>query len=662
MQGVGLDSADTLEETMLRSRRIKKDIRLALALCAGFAVLLIGSVGCGRIIPLTDLDVEDDRRQDALNNLQVETHVPFKLYPWPEGLPKRAIRVLAGPKFFDRFVGFLPDNEDHIEACERGFYSKDEAGEYKRAYPKTDEERQILYVRLKPRSILDFEKQYGVVIEIDEMQGHLSFEKPVALVGNTARDESNSEPVLLDADSSAPNKTEDLLPVGDSSVPPGKPSHGSGSEAHPEISNAFDYDIVLSPRYEISPLLEEEPSSLLPFSELGFARLEEILESSERLFAVNPEDPDYRYSIPLFWRTFGLFYDMGRVPKPPRNLKDFFEVELIEANWGRISFVDNMEITVGMAIYYLMLLSPEEYKFETESTKQFLAGFEAIQARSDKVERDDLRLRVGRLLRQYSELEKLRDSKNSQFGVHRLSFSHEVDSLMATAAHPTNSIAKHVDGIIESVGGKEKEAERDRMAVMIKDAFNLIKKCVIYGGHFRPGETFDTGGNEENLITFGAGDEGVFAMAKNRGIRFVMPDSGTFVVLEVLVVPNRLGDLDLENDEAIARSGFTPRQIELELERRRRTKFFLGFLLQAGVMADLTAFNLRANTSLTARSFLSPELLHSSIYTLPPIDRMLYIPIRNEVVHHSLQDQWDALKEFERSIPKFDFRRVPRTQ
>jgi spermidine/putrescine-binding protein len=627
---------------------------------------MLGAVGCDRSIPLSDLETEENRREKALQNLRVETHLPHELPEWPEGLPKRTIRILASKGFFDRYELFSPENEEHIEACERGFYSKNEEGEYDRAYPQSEEEQLAFYVRVKPHSIEDFEDAYGVIVDVDELHGHLSFNTPhLASQSTTASSEhghAHSEPEAEHGAEDEASHPEAKGEATHSEISSGTiESHSDATvEGSHEIEvDAYDYDIVLSPRYEISPLVDEESTALLSFSELGFARLGEILSSTERLLAKTPEDTDFEYSVPLFWRTFGLFYDMGEVPKPPRELRDFFEVELNERNWGTISFVDNMEISVGMAIYYLMLLSVDEYERETESVRQFLAAFDAIRAQIGDVGRDELRLKLGDLMERFSSLEKLRDTKNAQFSAHSDSFEHDVKSLLKTVAQSTNSLAKHVEGIIEKKGGSHLDSGRDKMEQVMKNAINLIKKCVIYGVHFRRAEDFDSHQKEENLITFGAGDEGVFAMAKNRGIRFVMPDSGAFVVLEVLVVPNRMGDLDLESEEEIAASKFSPKQIQLETERRKRTKFFLGYLFQAGVMADLTAFNLRANTSIEARSYLSPELLHSSIYTLPPIDRMLFIPIRHEEVHHALQMEWDGLRALEESIGRLDLQRLP---
>ena len=653
---------------MLRMRGEESENRPSLIHWCGVFILALGATSCDRSVPLSDLDLEENRREQALQNLRVETHVPHELPEWPEGVPKRTIRILASKGFFDRFELFNPKNEEHIEACERGFYAKNEDSEYDLTNPQSEEEQVGLYVRVKPHSIEDFEEAYGVIVDVDEMHGHLSFDKPnldlASITPKTSPDHghAHSEPVEEQNDEAddAHSEEEGHVPHGHGESATGTTdSHEdvSGGGGHEGEVNAFDYDIVLSPRYEISPLVEEEPTSLLSFAELGFARLDEILASTERLLAETEEDSGFHYSIPLFWRTFGLFYDMGEVPKPPRELRDFFEIELNPRNWGTISFVDNMEISVGMAIYYLLLLPADEYEQEAESVRQFLTAFEAIREKSREAGRDEVRLKLRQLLESFSSLEKLRDTKNAQFSAHNDSFEHDVESLLKTVTQSTNSLAKHVEGIIETGGASQLASERVKMEKVMKDAINLIKKCVIYGVHFRRPENFDTRQQDENLITFGAGDEGVFAMAKNRGIRFVMPDSGSFVVLEVLVVPNRLGDLDLTSEEAIAASQFTPEQIKLEVERRRRTKFFLGYLLQAGVMADLTAFNLRANISIDARSYLSPELLHSSIYTLPPIDRMLFIPIRHEDVHHALQLEWDELRALEESVGKLDLQR-----
>ncbi len=357
-----------------------------------------------------------------------------------------------------------------------------------------------------------------------------------------------------------------------------------------------DTELLLVPSYWL--LAASKSERFFPLADLNIERLDVIQEDFLVGFSPIPPGLDINYHLPYFRTSFGIYYNLANVTSPPAAWEDCFMFTGVRQLWDSIHFLNDAEVTLSIAAILTSNLTKPHREQLVEKTDELIGK---LRSASGEITAEKLQT----LRAEYAK---------------SLELVLEGDDGLRLDLHP--------GGFREDSGGAELGADQPMLELSEDDltiATRLLQFGLIFGADLRDEMTHpdDSVLDKWSMLVSHSRDL-IGKDDPHADIHYVIPEEGTLLVLETLAVP----------------TGLANERLELVSE-------LINFLIRKPVAASVSVFAARASMIPGAAAFVPAEVANSPIYSLPPRDRMHFLPL---FAPESLSQQWTEILEFQSEV------------
>jgi spermidine/putrescine-binding protein len=359
------------------------------------------------------------------------------------------------------------------------------------------------------------------------------------------------------------------------------------------------FDLLLLPSHWLLQIAEKK--LLHPLGGAGIDDLRRIREDFLMSFSPVPPSVNLIYLLPYFRTTYGIYYNIATNPNPPSSWEECFLYAEDYHNWDGVYYLDDPEVTLSIAGLLVASLEHTEKTNLVATVDKLIGQVKSLADGSSQVDLSELRK---------SYLEEANFSsdvlKDERLDFHSSTFREP---------GPRYGQSKGGGGYVLS--------ESDLLL-----ATRLINKGLVFGADFREeNEDPTTNGAlgpwsmivSHSRDAFGQGDP-------QEHIDYVIPDDGTIVSIEAFAIPEGLTS-----------------------ERMRSVTAFFNFMMLRPVAASVAVFSERATLIPGATAYVPAEMANSAVYTLPPRERMFFLPLWPV---DALSLQWERILAFKETVAR----------
>lgn len=373
------------------------------------------------------------------------------------------------------------------------------------------------------------------------------------------------------------------------------------------------FDLVFGPRTILPMLLNQE--HLAPFSADALTRASQPFRYIAEVLAHRPADVDLEFCLPYSWRPVGIGYNENMVSGSPEQWSEAMEFERNERFWDRVWLRRDPFILLGLGVLYRDRMPSVQRAAEVQSTSELIAAVEALAAGDMAPEHKAAALRE---LRHRYAKPAIDEREGRKFGIHSADFT------TADSERFQFQRLKHM--VTNRVEQSRFHEEQD-----VRDAANLLKRLLVFGADFSLGSGIPLDvENEDWVFDLGSSGDPFAGMRVHSTYDFSIPTANAPLELDVFILPDSRSELS-----------------------RRTAQFLVDYLLIPEVAASMTAFNLKATFVRDAVAFLPVEITNSSVYALPSLEDVVFLPIIEEDVDH-LRLHWRGVLEFRELVRSID--------
>ena len=374
-----------------------------------------------------------------------------------------------------------------------------------------------------------------------------------------------------------------------------------------------EFDLVFGPRTMLPVLLDHQ--EVAPFSADALTRSGSPLRFISEVLAHRPADLDLEFSLPYAWRPVGIGFNERMASHTPEQWSDALEFERNERYWDRVWLRRNPFILLGLAVMYRDELSTEELARSRQSTRELIEEVQSLAEPDNPVAN---KASAFRELRHRFAKPELDDGSHRNYDIHDADFT-------------TKETSKYEFQRYRHMVTNQVHESHFHTHTEIAEAADYLKRLLVFGAHLTEGAgtPLDVE-NEDWVYDIGSSGDPYVGMRVHSTYDYAVPSARAPLELDVFILP------------------------EGRPERSRRTaEFLVDYLLIPEVAASMTAFNLKATFVREAIAFLPVSLTNSSVYSLPSLEDVVYLPIIRDSADQ-LREHWESVLEFEQQVRSID--------